>query len=344
MPSVSIHPPKTPVTTGSQGIAKATLPNVCKMPGPPAPFVPAPLPNIAKSGQSPKGYSTTVKIEGNAVAIRGASFESMGDIASKATGGGLISANTHGPAKFITPGSLTVKIEGKSVHLLGEPMLNNCGPSGSPPNTGATMMGVNQGDQEVEPYEIDLNCKAKLASGEEKDRCDIEEMCAMIKGFNDSKLKKEQVRPSPSNRISSDEKPRIMEKFKMSEADVVAHNILNNRYGNGLKRWARDFAKLVKEEGAGSDKVQKKFTADCRYRQWRAAGSPEKPPRAGDPAYSPDHVHDAGQGGPVEYDDVKDGLKWVDKEVNRDMGNAMKQYDPKVNGDTVVASADCQCD
>lgn len=144
MSSVAIHPPKTPATKGSRGIAKATLPNVCKMPGPPAPFVPSPLPNIAKSGMSPKGYSKKVKIEGNAVAIRGASFKSMGDVASKGTGGGLISANTHGPAKFITPGSLTVKIEGKSVHLLGEPMLNNCGPSGSPPNTGATMMGLDQ--------------------------------------------------------------------------------------------------------------------------------------------------------------------------------------------------------
>jgi hypothetical protein len=142
MSSVGIHPPKTPVTKGSHTIAKATIPNVCKMPGPPAPFVPSPLPNIAKSELSPKGYSTTVKIEGNTVAIRGATFESIGDMASKGTGGGLISANTHGPAKFITPGSLTVKIEGKNVHLLGEPMLNNCGPSGSPPNTGAAMAGA----------------------------------------------------------------------------------------------------------------------------------------------------------------------------------------------------------
>ena len=144
MSSVAIHPPKTPVTKGSHGIAKATTPNVCKMPGPPAPFVPSPLPNIAKSELAPKGYSKTVKIEGNPVAIRGATFESMGDMASKGTGGGLISANTHGPARFITPGSLTVKIEGKNVHLLGEPMLNNCGPSGSPPNTGATLAGVDQ--------------------------------------------------------------------------------------------------------------------------------------------------------------------------------------------------------
>ena len=146
MSSVGIHPPKTPATKGCLGTAKATLPNVCKMPGPPAPFVPSPLPNIAKSEMSPKGYSKKVKIESNTVAIRGASFKSMGDMASKGTGGGLISANTHGPAKFITPGSPTVKIEGKSVHLLGEPMLNNCGPSGNPPNTGATLMGLDQSD------------------------------------------------------------------------------------------------------------------------------------------------------------------------------------------------------
>lgn len=153
MGSVGIHPPKTPVTKGSMGIAKATLPNVCKMPGPPAPFIPAPLPNIAKSGSSPQGYSTSVLIEGNAVAIRGATFESMGDVASKGTGGGLISANTHGPAKFITPGSMTVKIEGKAVHLLSEPMLNNCGPSGSPPNTGATMTGLDQYSKDATPEE-----------------------------------------------------------------------------------------------------------------------------------------------------------------------------------------------
>ena len=126
--SVSIHPPKTPITAGSGGVAKNTIPNVCKMPGPPAPFVPAPLPNVGKSELSPKDYSTSVKIEGKTVAIRGATFESMGDMASKGTGGGLISANTHGPTKFISPGSMTVKIEGKSVHLKGEPMLNNCGP------------------------------------------------------------------------------------------------------------------------------------------------------------------------------------------------------------------------
>jgi len=36
-----------------------------------------------------------------------------------------------------------VKIEGKNVQLLSDPMLNNCGPSGNPPNS-ATLLGVIQ--------------------------------------------------------------------------------------------------------------------------------------------------------------------------------------------------------
>ena len=116
----------------------------------------------------------TVKIEGNTVAIRGATFESIGDMASKGTGGGLISANSHGPAKFVSPGSMTVKIEGKSVHLLADPMLNNCGPGGSPPNTGATMMGVHQYDRNASPAERalqDIMCKCHRETPENPAGC-----------------------------------------------------------------------------------------------------------------------------------------------------------------------------
>lgn len=113
------------------------------MPGPPAPFVPTPLPNIGKSDNSPDGYSTTVTIEGAHVAIKGASFKSMGDVASKGTGGGIVSSNTEGPTKFIGLGSMDTKIEGKNVQLLSDPMLNNCGPSGSPANA-ATLGGLLQ--------------------------------------------------------------------------------------------------------------------------------------------------------------------------------------------------------
>lgn len=141
--SVSVNGPKTPVTKGSNGIATATLPNVCKMPGPPAPFIPVPLPNIGKTGDKVKGYSKSVKVKKKIVAIKGASFCSIGDMASKGTGGGLLSSNTHGPCKFISPGSMDVKFEGKNVHLLSDLVTNNGGPSGSPPNS-ATMMGAVQ--------------------------------------------------------------------------------------------------------------------------------------------------------------------------------------------------------
>lgn len=143
MSTISINPPKTPVTTGSDGLAIATVPNVCKMPGPPAPFVPTPLPNIAKSGKSPKGFSKKVDFEGCKVAIEGATFTSEGDVASKGTGGGIVSSNVEGPARFIGPGSMDVRVEGKNVHLLSDPMLNNCGHGGSPPNA-ATMVGLVQ--------------------------------------------------------------------------------------------------------------------------------------------------------------------------------------------------------
>jgi uncharacterized Zn-binding protein involved in type VI secretion len=143
-------------------MAQNTVPNVCKMPGPPAPFVPTPLPNIGQSGKDPQGYSTTVKIEGQPVAIQGASFGSSGDVASKGTGGGIVSSNVEGPTKFIGPGSFTVKIEGKNVQLLSDPMMNNCGPGGSPPNA-ATMMGLKQNSEDPDkPSPDDCNKAIKL--------------------------------------------------------------------------------------------------------------------------------------------------------------------------------------
>ena len=149
--SVTVNPPKTPVTKGSSGTATASIPNVCKMPGPPAPFVPAPLPNIGKSGKSPQDYTKDVAVEGNAVAIRGSNFGSMGDIASKGTGGGMVSATCEGITKFVGPGSMDTKFEGGNVQFLSDPMLNNCGPGGSPPNA-ATLLGVLQTSGLLTPF------------------------------------------------------------------------------------------------------------------------------------------------------------------------------------------------
>lgn len=133
--SVGVNPPKTPVTEGSNDIAAATLPNVCKMPGPPAPFVPTPLPNIGKSSDKLADCTSTVKIEGKKVAIKGSSYKSTmsPDMASKASGAGLISSTEEGKTEFAAPGSMNVKAEGKNIQLLGDAMTNN---GGSPANSG----------------------------------------------------------------------------------------------------------------------------------------------------------------------------------------------------------------
>ena len=147
-PTVAIHPPKTPVTTGSLSRATATLPNVCKMPGPPAPSVPVPLPNTGRSELNPQGFSKRVFIDGHRVAIQGATFGSEGDAASKASGGGLVSSVAEGETRFISPGSMSVLIEGKSVHLLGDCTLNNGAPGG--PANAATLAGIIHDDLVLE--------------------------------------------------------------------------------------------------------------------------------------------------------------------------------------------------
>ena len=127
MSSIGVNPPKTPVTEASGGKTPALLPNVCKMPGPPAPFVPTPLPNVGLSGDTMKKVTKKVFFEGKKVAIKGSSFKSMGDMASKGTGGGIISAVTHGKTEWVAPGSMNTKAEGKNIQLLGDDMTNNGG-------------------------------------------------------------------------------------------------------------------------------------------------------------------------------------------------------------------------
>jgi len=139
MSSIGVNPPRTPVTEGSGDKSPATLPNVCKMPGPPAPFVPTPLPNIGQSSDKLSDCTSTVKFEGKKVAIKGSYYMSKlsGDMASKGTGGGIISATTEGKTKFVAPGSMNVKAEGKNIQLLGDGMSNN----GSNPYNAATLPG-----------------------------------------------------------------------------------------------------------------------------------------------------------------------------------------------------------
>jgi len=165
--NVFVNPPKTPVHEGSSDLAAATLPNVCKMPGPPAPFVPSPLPNIGKSGDRLQQGTTKVLFEGKKIAIEGSYYMSMGDMASKATGGGLLNGATHGKTEFTAPGSTNVKAQGKNIQLLGDAMTNNGGTKG----TGATLPGNVQEPGSIAEFQAAVGksnalklCKAACAA------------------------------------------------------------------------------------------------------------------------------------------------------------------------------------
>lgn len=112
------------VVHASSGGVTMFFPDVCKTPAPPAPFVPIPYPNIAKSGDTAKG-SKKVKMDGNPIMIEGSNFStSTGDEAGSI--GGMISSCTKGKAEFILY-SFDVKVEGKGVCRQLDLMLGNKG-------------------------------------------------------------------------------------------------------------------------------------------------------------------------------------------------------------------------
>jgi Domain of unknown function (DUF4150) len=109
------------VHSGSNGISIA-FPDVCKTPAPPAPFVPIPYPNIAKSSDTASG-AKNVKCDGNPVCVKDSNFKmSTGDEAGSLMG--MISSKIKGKAEFVNS-SFDVQIEGKGVPRAMDLMLHN---------------------------------------------------------------------------------------------------------------------------------------------------------------------------------------------------------------------------
>jgi len=114
----------TVVHAGSTGMTMS-FPDVCKTPTPAGP-VPIPYPNIAQSTDTASG-STTVKVDGNPVMLKGSNFKmSTGDEAGSAQG--VMSNKIKGTAEFINY-SFDVKFNGKNVPRLLDPMKTNIGAS-----------------------------------------------------------------------------------------------------------------------------------------------------------------------------------------------------------------------
>lgn len=295
MRTVCIHPPKTPVTKGSNSISAATIPNVCKMPPPPPPFVPTPLPNIGRSSIRPQGYSTTVKMEGNAIAILGASFGSMGDVASRATGGGIISNNCEGPTKFISPGSFTVQVQGKNVHLLGDLMSNNNGPAGSPPNA-ATLAGtIHEMAMAGGESPMPVKCSDAFPARPATD-CEKEEICSKCASINRAAKRKK------LKRLTGQAKKDAQD---ARDAKCAAVNKL-----------AKENPKEASKIGfaATSPKCVKAASEECE--------------KSGFAGFSADHKVDVTLGG---HPSRKTNLAWMSSKANSWMGPVMQHYKPEAH-------------
>ncbi len=111
----------TVIHSASNGMTIA-FPDVCLTPGPPAPPLPIPYPNIAMSTDTAKG-AKTVSADGNPVCNADSNFSrSSGDEAG--VNNGVASAKCMGKAEFVNY-SFDVKIEGKGATRAMDLMLHN---------------------------------------------------------------------------------------------------------------------------------------------------------------------------------------------------------------------------
>ena len=109
------------VHAGSNGMTMA-FPDVCKTPAPPAPPIPIPYPNMAKSSDTAQGAST-VKCDGNPVCVKDSNFMvSTGDEPGSLLG--VASNKIKGKAEFVNF-SFDTKFEGKNVPRAMDLMLHN---------------------------------------------------------------------------------------------------------------------------------------------------------------------------------------------------------------------------
>lgn len=113
------------VHKGSMGIAKSTLPDVCKTPSPGGP-VPVPYPVIVSMSSDLKKGTKTVKVDGKKMAaVKGSEFSRCtGD--EPGTAGGVKSSTNMKEATWILY-SFDVKLDGKNACRLSDKMMMNHG-------------------------------------------------------------------------------------------------------------------------------------------------------------------------------------------------------------------------
>lgn len=121
MPSTVLVNGRGVAHQGSGGMS-TVFPDVCKTPTPGG-TVPIPYPNVGMSANTSQG-PTRVKVDGGMMPmVQGAKYTvTSGDEAG--TAGGVVSGSNLGEAEFMLY-SFDVKLEGKNVCRLGDPLFQN---------------------------------------------------------------------------------------------------------------------------------------------------------------------------------------------------------------------------
>ena len=154
---------------GSMGIAKSTIPDVCKTPSPGGPM-PIPYPVIVSMSSQLANGTTTVKADGgNMIAVKGSEFSTCnGD--EPGTAGGVKSSTNMKEATWILY-SFDVKMDGKNACRLSDKMQMNHGNSAclggiiQDPVTGADILEL-----ECNPAWDDCQKKQMKAKAKELDK------------------------------------------------------------------------------------------------------------------------------------------------------------------------------
>jgi hypothetical protein len=105
----------------TSGGLSTVFPDVCQTPSPAGP-IPIPYPNIGKAADTLSGPST-VTVDGSMPMTKDAKYAvTSGDEAGSA--GGVVSGVIAGEAEFLMY-SFDVKLEGRNVCRLGDPLFHN---------------------------------------------------------------------------------------------------------------------------------------------------------------------------------------------------------------------------
>lgn len=171
---------------GSSGIAKSTLPDVCKTPSPAGP-VPVPYPIIVSMSSDLVKGTTTVKVDGgNMAAIKGSELSRCtGD--EPGTAGGVVSSTFIKEAAWILY-SFDVKMDGKNACRLSDKLTMNH-------RNSACLAGFLQGPVNGDKVLV-LECNPKWTP------CQKEQMKAKAKAMDTAAKQKGSLDLMPNTKIA----------------------------------------------------------------------------------------------------------------------------------------------